>query len=55
MKHSIEWDSHCSFKLCLRGCKWWHFFPSQPFADHVAKFHELTNNSIELDIRVLTR
>ena len=34
----------------LQGCKWWHFFPDESFKDHVKKFHELSNNSIELDM-----
>ena len=31
------------------GCKWWHFYPSQSFKEHVEKFNELTDNEYKLD------
>ena len=50
------------FKDCNRlvhivygGCKWWHFYPDQTFQDHLTKFYELTNNTIALDLQILTK
>ena len=37
------------------GCKWWHFYPDQTFQDHLDKFYELTNNTIALDLQILTK
>ena len=51
------WHGH-GFKDCNRdigivfeGCKWYHFFPDQTLDEHVDKFLELTNGTIELRFR----
>ena len=40
--------------IVYQGCKWWHFYPDQTFDEHVTKFKELSNNTIELGINILT-
>ena len=47
-------DCNKDIHIVYQGCKWWHFFPSQRMPDHIDKFYELTNNSIQLDINALT-
>merc|ERR1711892_65480 len=48
-------DCNKDIHIVYQGCKWWHFFPFQRMAEHLEKFYELTNNTIKLDIKVLTK
>ena len=48
-------DCNRDIHIVFQGCKWWHFFPDQDFSEHLAKFYELTNHTIHLDIQVLTK
>jgi len=48
-------DCNRLIHIVYQGCKWYHFFPDETFNNHFEKFKELTNNSIQLDIKVLTR
>ena len=47
-------DCNEQVHIVYQGCKWWHFFPFQTFDEHVNKFKELSNNTIELGINILT-
>ena len=47
-------DCNRDIHIVYNGCKWWHFYPSQTFDDHLKKFYELTNNTIQLNIDILT-
>ena len=44
-------DSNRDIGIVFEGCKWYHFFPDQTLDEHVEKFRELTNGSIELSFR----
>jgi hypothetical protein len=37
-------DCNKEFVRMPGGCKWWHFYPTETFEEHVKKFHQLTNN-----------
>jgi len=43
-------DCNMDIHIVPHGCKWWHFYPSQTFKEHVEKFNELTENSYNLQI-----
>ena len=43
-------DCNNDIHIVAHGCKWWHFFPSQEFSDHVDKFNELTENYYNLNL-----
>ena len=42
-------DCNQIMRIIPYGCKWWHFYPTQSFKEHVAKFNELTNNEYKLN------
>ena len=42
-------DCNKDIRIVAYGCKWWHFFPSQEFKDHVKKFNEITENAYTID------
>jgi hypothetical protein len=42
-------DCNRDIRIVAHGCKWWHFFPTQKFKEHVKKFNEITNNEYKLD------
>ena len=46
-------DCNRARRLIPSGCKWWHFYPQQPFEDHVKKFNELTNNTYRSELSML--
>ena len=48
-------DCNKGIHIVYQGCKWWHFYPDESLQTHFDKFFELTNNSIPLDIHVLTK
>ena len=48
-------DCNRDIHIVYQGCKWWHFYPDQSFQDHLDKFYELTNDTIALDLQVLTK
>ena len=50
----VSQDCNRQVHIVYQGCKWWHFYPDQTFDEHVAKFKELSNNTIELGINILT-
>jgi hypothetical protein len=35
------------------GCKWWHFYPTETFEEHVKKFHQLTNNVFKSKLELM--
>ena len=35
------------------GCKWWHFYPSESFENHLDKFYQFSNNTVTLDPDIL--
>lgn len=43
-------DCNRDIHIVYQGCKWWHFYPDEPFENHVEKFHELSNNTFELGL-----
>ena len=43
-------DCNMDIHIVPHGCKWWHFYPSQTFKEHVEKFNQLTGNSYDLQI-----
>ena len=50
----VSQDCNRQVHIVYQGFKWWHFYPDQTFDEHVAKFKELSNNTIELGINILT-
>jgi len=48
-------DCNKDIHIVYQGCKWWHFYPFQRMPEHIDKFYELSNNTIKLDIKVLTK
>ena len=44
-------DCNRDIRIVFEGCKWYHFFPDQTLDEHVDKFRELTNGTIELRFR----
>ena len=43
------YDCNEDIRIVAHGCKWWHFFPTQKFEEHVEKFSEITKNVYRLD------
>jgi hypothetical protein len=43
-------DCNEDVRIVAEGCKWWHFFPSQNFDDHLKKFNQITDNSYKLNV-----
>ena len=43
-------DCNMDIHIVPHGCKWWHFYPSQTFEEHVEKFNQLTGNAYDLQI-----
>ena len=35
------------------GCKWYHFFPDEPFEEHVRKFNEITEDAYDMNMKSL--
>ena len=44
-------DCNEDIRVVYGGCKWWHVFPKQTLQEHVNKFHEITSNEYQIDMR----
>ena len=43
------YDCNMQIRIIPYGCKWWHFYPSQNFDEHIEKFNEITNNTYNIN------